>query len=708
MKKTTSSLFILIILLVSMQLSEATMTASPSSLRIPRGSPNSRTITYYIRSFDACTQGISPNGIFYSGIHSLGTVNIPLSIALTGSNLLTTGSVAETLTIPVGVINRAERLGVNQFSYRRIFNMSGCQTGGAPERVDIQIALTGEETAPFGIHRIQIYFENKRAEITLKRHQPLKAFVDVRFVGSGLLRGYWEIDGVRRYDVQKHLSYAASGGVETFESPDLSPHFTFVTGTHIVRFVVTNPTVSIPFPEALYFVMEEEFKKIGTIRLLAPKDKSKMDYVTPNFQWEAPEPSVTYLIEFLEEGGEKPIFSAYVKKPQYSLPPRVFRNLFSPGKGYQWRVKGFDFENNIIAESPLFKFTFKERASYLPGQILLVTDDSQQIERIGKKFNLLLVEDFEIQSLHLKGALFQTEKDIFKLISEILKEEGVILAQPNYILRTMGEPMSEMHNLYRILNLKKVHETLRGKGIIVAIIDTGVDTQHRDLKDRVISSENLLKEPFKAEVHGTAVAGIIGASLNGFGIEGIAPEAQIIALRACKQVSEDYPEGECYTSTVARALDIAIQRKTRIVNMSFGSLEMDRLLLKLIEEGAKKGILFVAPVGNIPGQKEIAFPASHPAVIAVAGVDEKGNLYPNSEIASKARVCAPAFNILTTIPGDKHNFLSGTSLSSASVTGILAIGVEKNGSVEKDKLPPFRGNICRWEEDLLNLPLCEK
>jgi len=329
------------------------------------------------------------------------------------------------------------------------------------------------------------------------------------------------------------------------------------------------------------------------------------------------------------------------------------------------------------------------------------------IGRVSQKYNLGLIETYDIRSLNLKVVIFQTREDIFRLINSLGREEGVILAQPNYIFRTMAEPMSDMQNIYKILNLKKLHEHYRGKGIVVAVIDTGVDTNHRDLRDRVVFSENLLKDyPYKGEIHGTAVAGVIGASINGFGIEGVAPESGILSLRACKQVSEADPEGECYTSSISKAIDMAIERKVKIANMSFGAISPDKLIFKLIEEGARRGIIFVAPVGNMPRQKELSFPASHPDVVAVAGFDDRGNPYPNQEIAKKARVSAPATNILTTVPKDKHNFLSGTSMSSASVTGILAIATEKNGGIEKEKIPLFRGDICRWEEELLRLSIC--
>jgi len=116
----------------------------------------------------------------------------------------------------------------------------------------------------------------------------------------------------------------------------------------------------------------------------------------------------------------------------------------------------------------------------------------------------------------------------------------------------------------------------------------------------------------------------------------------------------------------------------------------------------------VAPVGNYLKQKRLSFPASHPDVIAVGGLDTENRPYPNTEIATKAFVLAPAINIFTTVPGNKHNFLSGTSLSAAIVSGILAVAKEKNRTLNIDKIPTFKGDICEWEEELLKIPICKK
>jgi hypothetical protein len=704
MKRILSLLFLSLIFLIAVQIVEAAVSANPSSITIPREMQSARSVTYRITGV-GCPGALSSFGQFIGGTTSLGTVNTALSTPLTNGS----GTVTETIIIPIRVVRMAQELNIYRFQFRRSFTYTCAAAPPPPETATVQVVVTGEATAPFSINRLQIYFENHRAEITVKKDQPgLKAFVDIRFAGSGLLQGYWEVDGRVLSYVNQHLVY---GRQITLESPDIPALPTIDTGTHIVRFIITNPTLTVTPPEAIYFVAAEEFAR-KPIRLISPRDKSKEDYLPVTFKWEGRDQPTTYLIEFLEEVGQKPIFSAYTKRTSYVLPLSVLKSVFSPAKTYFWRVKGFDEDNKIVGESPEFRFTFKELASYVPQQILLVTETSQGglelIGKIGGKFNLGLLETYDIKSLQLKVAIFQTKEDVLKLVNALLKEEGVVLAQPNYIFRTMAEPMSDKQNIYRILNLKKLHEYAKGKGVMVAIIDTGVDTQHRDLKDRVVSFENLLKEPYAAEVHGTAVAGVIGASMNGFGIEGVAPEAEILALRACRQVSEQYPEAECYTTSVAKAIDMAIEKKAKVVNMSFGSIASDNLILKLIAEGARRGIIFVAPVGNTPHQKDLAFPASHPLVVAVAGTDEKGNPYPNPEIASKARVCAPAINVLTTIPGDKHNFLNGTSLSSATIAGILTLATGKMGRIEIDKMPPFKGDLCKWEEELLKLSICEK
>ncbi|MCD4743451.1 MAG: S8 family serine peptidase, partial [Desulfobacteraceae bacterium] len=211
-------------------------------------------------------------------------------------------------------------------------------------------------------------------------------------------------------------------------------------------------------------------------------------------------------------------------------------------------------------------------------------------------------------------------------ISELQQRKGVVTVQPNYIFKTMSEPADEpMNELQSIRKIIKVEPDIpfKGKGVTVAIVDTGVDINHKDLSGAILSHANCLSNSkYLPEIHGTAVAGLIGARTNNFGIDGYAPESKIVALRACKQISKTQPRGECYSLSIAKALDLAIQQGVHIINMSLGTNVEDQLISKLIDAGSEQGVLFVAPSGNNSSIYELCFPASHPDVISVAGITE--------------------------------------------------------------------------------------
>lgn len=348
----------------------------------------------------------------------------------------------------------------------------------------------------------------------------------------------------------------------------------------------------------------------------------------------------------------------------------------------------------------------------LPGQIVVTAENSpggrHAIDQLAKIFPLKRIELFELRTLKKLVAVFTTKADVSELIEQVRQVKGIISAQPNQLFQTFADPRDDLQHIYKQLNLTALHKDYQGSGTKVAIIDTGVDIHHPDLKERVIRHANLIRNnPFRAEIHGTAVAGVMAASINAFGISGIAPKADLFALRACWQTSEAHPEGRCTSVSVSKALDMAIESEVQVVNMSFGTAAPDRLMMQLLEIGAKKSIVFVAPVGNRSSAATVPFPASHPKVLAVGGMDARGGFYPNKTLAGSADLCAPSSHILTTVPGGGHNFMDGTSFSAAIVSGILAVAKEKNRHLGIDSLPDYDGDLCRWQEALMHRSLCE-
>lgn len=325
-------------------------------------------------------------------------------------------------------------------------------------------------------------------------------------------------------------------------------------------------------------------------------------------------------------------------------------------------------------------------AQHVPGQVIFLVNNDQSgrdaLARVAKKYRLAVEEQNPLSSLNRLMVVASARGDVAEIADALKKEAGISNPQPNYVFATMGEkdPLSSMQNLSAMLDLPRVHATATGKNITVAVVDTGVEVDHQDLHNRMIGHHNFISgSPYRGEIHGTAVAGIIGAEENENGIVGIAPQVSLLALRACRQVGKTTAIGECFSTSLALSLDTAISAKVQVVNLSIGAYVNDSLLGAMIDTGHGKGIVFAAPVGNDPNAEKIAFPASHEKVISVAGIDEQGNPLPNKELAAKADAVAPATHLFVTTPGNGYNFLDGTSLASASVSGIVALALERQG-----------------------------
>jgi hypothetical protein len=116
---------------------------------------------------------------------------------------------------------------------------------------------TAVDASDLKINSIRIYFSNDRPEITVKRNYPLTAYADIGYTGVGVLQGHWEVDEEFLTNVTITIP---SEKRMVIESPDIPKIPTFVSGTHKVTFIITNPPEKIPFPWATYFVTTDEWK----------------------------------------------------------------------------------------------------------------------------------------------------------------------------------------------------------------------------------------------------------------------------------------------------------------------------------------------------------------------------------------------------------------------------------------------------------------
>jgi subtilisin family serine protease len=264
-----------------------------------------------------------------------------------------------------------------------------------------------------------------------------------------------------------------------------------------------------------------------------------------------------------------------------------------------------------------------------------------------------------------------------------------------------NDPYANLQHGADELHLQQAHRWATGKGVRIAVIDTGVDLDHPDLRGRVVKAQNFVdrgERTFTTDVHGTAMAGVIAAAANNeVGIVGVAPQAELYALKACWQQPPGAREAVCNSYTLAKAVDFAIVQGAQVLNFSLAG-PPDPLLERLIRLALERGIVVVAAAPS--GNAARAFPASLQGVIGIAGSApaEAGNGPPHE--ARSPFLEAPGVDILTTVPHGSYDFLSGSSLAAAQVSGVAALLLERNPKLTPAQLADlFRRTARRTPAD---------
>lgn len=219
------------------------------------------------------------------------------------------------------------------------------------------------------------------------------------------------------------------------------------------------------------------------------------------------------------------------------------------------------------------------------------------------------------------------------------------------------------------------------KNVKIAIMDSGVDSTHRDLEGVYISHYNAIdstNDAIDRLGHGTAMAGIITANDNGKGITGISSNVEILSIK----VLDDQGKGDL--SSFVSGIEWAIKQDVDVINMSFGIKRDDPLLKGAVEKAIDKGIIIIAAAGNNPGMST-QFPAAYENVISVSAIDHLENPYPYVSLG-KIDYSAPGVNILTLQPNNEYRVFNGTSFATAHVTGIVANFLSSSEYVKDEKI----------------------
>jgi subtilisin family serine protease len=243
---------------------------------------------------------------------------------------------------------------------------------------------------------------------------------------------------------------------------------------------------------------------------------------------------------------------------------------------------------------------------------------------------------------------------------------------------TTGVTESEQYTVSK-LHLAQAHSVAKGDKVAVAIIDSGIDTTHPELQDVIADSYDALNSTEPAHSHGTAIAGAIVAHAK---LTGVAPAARILAIRAFGVSGNS---AESTTFTVLKSLDWAASHGSRVINMSFAG-PFDPAVGRSLTAVRQKGIVLVAAMGNAGPKSPPLFPAADPNVIAVTATDADDKLFAASNRGKHVAVAAPGVDVLLPAPGGAYQMSSGTSFAAAHVSGIVALLLERRGSLTPDNV----------------------
>ena len=226
------------------------------------------------------------------------------------------------------------------------------------------------------------------------------------------------------------------------------------------------------------------------------------------------------------------------------------------------------------------------------------------------------------------------------------------------------------------VNASGLWNITEGAGVKVAVIDTGINYNHEDLKENYVEGANYsglingllgtnLGNPMDDQGHGTHVAGTIAAVRNGKGVVGVAPKAKLYAVKVMTK------DGKGSLSAIIKGIEWAVKNKMNIANMSLGGGPYVEAMHKAVKNAVENGVTIVAAAGNDGGP--VNYPAKYPETIAVSASAPNDAIAPFSSRGEEIDVMAPGMWIMSTSFDGGYVELHGTSMACPHVAGLAAL-----------------------------------
>ena len=267
-------------------------------------------------------------------------------------------------------------------------------------------------------------------------------------------------------------------------------------------------------------------------------------------------------------------------------------------------------------------------------------------------------------------------------IRRLAMNEKVAYVERDTKVQVLEDPVESLPWGVDRIDADLVHPSNTGAGINIAVIDTGIDYTHPDLKNNYKGGYDYVNgdtDPKDDHGHGTHVAGTIAAVDNEIGVIGVAPDANLYAIKALDST------GSGYISDIIYGINWATQEGMDIITMSLGSDSDSQALNDAVDAAYRDGVLIIAAAGNDGNPKAIGdsinFPAAYSSVIAVTATDSDDIRADWSSTGLSAELAAPGVGILSTARGGTYAYGSGTSMAAPHVAGVAALIMESDSSL---------------------------
>lgn len=250
--------------------------------------------------------------------------------------------------------------------------------------------------------------------------------------------------------------------------------------------------------------------------------------------------------------------------------------------------------------------------------------------------------------------------------ARLANDPAVALVEPNRVAVAYGQVVPAGVTMVRASAAQS--RGVRGAGVKVGVIDTGIDYRHPDLAANYAGGIDLVNndaDPMDDNGHGTHVSGTIAAVDNTLGVLGVAPGVKLYGIKVL-----DANGSGTYAQVIA-GLDWAAANHMQVVNLSLGGSVGSSALQTAVDNAFKAGVVVCAAAGNSGGA--VGFPAAYPSCICVSAVDANKQIAAFSSRGPEVDVAAPGTGVLSTYPNAAYATMQGTSMATPHVAAVAAL-----------------------------------